>query len=157
MSPVKLVLQENDVKSAATSSSASEIPAWAAAYKQEIDKKFLDHKKLIEKQGVEIKKIKQQSEEIKQRIKRLEKFVQANEDIEIRKLKECGRSKILAALRMQHMPHHWNTFVGNLSSKQESLLRANKLSQQAVLATAYDRYQKQGNVVVAELRSKAQC
>ena len=79
----------------------------------------------------------------------------ANEIIEIRKLKECGRSKIL----QQHcsaedaaMPHHWNTFVGDMSSKQESLLRANKISQQAVLATSYDRYQRQGNVVVAELR-----
>jgi len=147
MSPVKQVLQENHVKTAASSSSASEIPAWFAAYKQEADQKFLDQKKLNEKQGEEIEKIKQQSEEIKQQIKRLSKIVQAYEDTEIRKLKECGRSKILAALKMQHMPHQWNTFVGNLSSKQESLLRANKISQQAVLATSYDRYQKQGNVI----------
>lgn len=64
---------------------------------------------------------------------------------------EYGRSKILVMLKMQHMPHHWST------SKQEPWLRANKLSQQAVLATSYDRYQKQGNVTVAELGLEAQC
>ncbi len=46
---------------------------------------------------------------------------------------------------MQQMPHHWNAFVTNLSSRQHSLLRASGISVQAVLATLYDHYQSQGN------------
>ncbi len=145
MSPVKQVLQENHVQPAAPSSSASDIPTWFAAYKQEADQKFSEQNHINEKQGEEIKQqgetIKQQSEEIK----KLSRTVRGYEDIEIRKLKECGRLKILAALKMQQMPHHWNTFVVNLSSKQESVLRANNISHQAVLVTLYDHYQQQGN------------
>ena len=97
---------------------------------------MLDQKNLLRSEAKK-QKHKQQSEDIKRLIDLdsmlsllrllLGKNVQANEDIEIRKLKEYGRSKILAALRMQHMPHHWIMFVGNLSSKQESMLRANKI------------------------------
>ena len=82
MSPVK---QEHHVKPAASTSLVSETPAWFAAYKQEVDQKCLDQKEAIEQN-------KQQPEGIKQQINRLNRFVQANEDIEIRSLKEGARS-----------------------------------------------------------------
>ena len=69
MSPVRKMI---DVKSAATSNSASEIPAWVTAYKQGIDQKFWDQSIFIEKQGIEMEKTKQQSDDSKQQIKRLE-------------------------------------------------------------------------------------
>lgn len=75
----------------------------------------------------------------------MSRTVRGYEDIEVRKLKESGRSKILTALKMQQMPDHWSTFVDKLSSKQVSMLEANKISYQAVLATRYDHYQQQGN------------
>ena len=138
MSPVKQGLQENHVQPAAPSSSTSDIPAWFAAYQQETNGKFSEQNRIIKQQGQQTK---QQCEEIKS----LSRTVRGYEDIEVRKLMETGRSKILAALKMQQMPHHWNTFVDNLSSKQASMLRANKISHQAVLATLYNHYQQQGN------------
>lgn len=104
--------------------------AWFAQYKQEHDQQFSDQNQVIQQQGEEIQ--------------RLNRTVQAYEDIEIRKLKESGRSKVLAALQMQHMPPHCNMFV-DLSCRQKSMLEANKISHQALLATSYDQYQKQGN------------
>jgi hypothetical protein len=138
MSPVKQVLQENHVKPATPSGSASEVPAWFATYKQEADQKFAKQEHINEQQG---KEIKQQSEEFQ----RLSRTVHGYEDIEVRKLKESGRSKILAALKIKQMPHHWNTFVGALSGKQVAKLKENGISHQAVLATSYDHYQKRGN------------
>ena len=138
MSPVKQVLQENHVQPAAPSSSTSDIPAWFAAYQQETNGKFSEQNGIITQQGEQIK---QQCEEIKS----LSRTVRGYENIEVRKLKESGRSKILTALKMQQMPHHWNTFVDKLSNKQASMLEANKISYQAVLATRYDHYQQQGN------------
>ncbi|DBA74284.1 TPA: hypothetical protein ACH3X1_011065 [Trebouxia sp. C0004] len=138
MSPVKQVLQENHVKPAAPSGSASEVPAWFATYKQETNQKFAEQQCINEQQGEENK---QRSEEIK----RLCRTVHGYEDIEVRKLRESGRSKILAALKIKQTPHHWNTFVGTLSGKQVAMLEANGISHQAVLATSYDHYQKRGN------------
>lgn len=145
MSPVKQVLEENHVQPAAPSSSTTDVPAWFATYKQETDGKFSEQQRINKKQSEQIK---QQGEEITQQceeIKSLSRTVRGYEDIEVRKLKDSGRSIILAVLKMQQMPHHWNTFVVNLSPKQESMLRANKISHQAVLATLYDHYQQQGN------------
>lgn len=143
MSPVKQVLQENHVKPATSSGSASEVPAWFATHKQETDKKFAEQQQINEQQGNEQqgKEIKQQSEEIQ----RLSRTVHGYEDIEVRKLKESGRSKILAALKITQMPHHWNTFVEALSGKQVAMLKENGISHEAVLATSYDHYQKRGN------------
>lgn len=135
--PVKQVLQENHVKPATPSGSASEVPAWFATYKQETDKKFAEQEQINEQQG---KEINQQSEEIQ----RLSRIVHGYEDIEVRKLKESGRSKILAALKIKQMPHHWSTFVGALSGKQVAMLKENGISH-AVLATSYNHYQKRGN------------
>ncbi|DBA97570.1 TPA: hypothetical protein ACH3X1_015261 [Trebouxia sp. C0004] len=152
MSPVKQVLQENHLKPAAPSGSAPEIPAWFATYKQETDQKFAEQKDINTQQAKEIeqqaKEIEQQAKEIEQQaqeVKRLSRTVRGYEDIEVRKLKESGRSKILAALSIRQTPHHWNTFVRDLSSKHQAILRANKISHQAVLATSYDHFQKQGN------------
>ena len=145
MSPVKQVLQENHVKPATSSGSASEVPAWFATHKQETDKKFAEQQQINEQQAKEIKQqgkeIKQQSEEIQ----RLSRTVHGYEDIEVRKLKESGRSKILAALKIKQMPHHWNTYVEALSGKQVAMLKENGISHEAVLATSYDHYQKRGN------------
>ena len=138
MSPVKQVLQENHVKPAAPSGSAPEIPAWFATYKQETDQKFAEQKDINTQQA---KEIEQQAQEIK----RLSRTVRGYEDIVVRKLKESGRCKILAALSIRQTPRHWNTFVRDLSSKHQATLRANKISHQAVLATSYDHFQKQGN------------
>ena len=92
MSPVKQVLQEHHVKPAASTSLVSETPAWFAAYKQEVDQKCLDQKEVIEQNKQQSEEIKQQPEGIKQQINRLNRFVQANEDIDIRSLKEGARS-----------------------------------------------------------------
>ncbi len=152
MSPVKQVLQENHVKPAAPSGSAPEVPAWFATYKQQTDQKFAEQKDINTQQATEIeqqaKEIEQQAKEIEQQaqdIKRLSRTVRGYEDIEVRKLKESGRCKILAALSIRQTPRHWNTSVRDLSSKHQAILRANKISHQAVLATSYDHFQKQGN------------
>ncbi len=92
MSPVKQVLQEHYVKPAASTSLVSEISAWFAAYKQEVDAKLLDQKEVTEKIKQQSEENMQQAEENKQQINRLKRFVQANEDIEIRKLQEGGCS-----------------------------------------------------------------
>ena len=126
MSPVKQVLQENHVKPAAPSGSAPEIPAWFATYKQETDQKFAEQKDINTQQA---KAIEQQAKEIEQQaqeIKRLSRTVRGYEDIKVRKLKESGRSKILAALSIRQTPRHWNTFVRDLSSKHQAVLRANR-------------------------------
>lgn len=79
LSPVKQVLQENHIKPATLSGSASEVPAWFATYKQETDKKFVEQQQIIELQD---KEINQQSEEIQ----RLSRTVHGYENIEVRKL-----------------------------------------------------------------------
>ena len=129
-----------------------EIPAWFATYKQETDQKFAEQKdintqqaKAIEQQAKEIEQQAKEIEQQAQEIKRLSRTVRGYEDIKVRKLKESGRSKILAALSIRQTPRHWNTFVRDLSSKHQAILRANKISHQAVLATSYDHFQKQGN------------
>ncbi len=148
MSPVKQVLQHKHVKPEAPSSSASEHPAWFVAYKQQVDRQFSDQDEINKQQG---KDIKQQADEIV----RLSRTVRAYEDIELRKLKEIGRLKILNVLKMQQMPHHWNIFVGKLSQQQLSVLKKNGIGHQAVRATSYDRYQKQGNEAAHSPTAKA--
>jgi len=122
-----------------------EIPAWFATYKQETDQKFAEQKDINTQQAKEIERQAKEIEQQAQEIKRLSRTVRGYEDIEVRKLKESGRSKILAALSIRQTPRHWNTFVRDLSSKHQAILRANKISHQAVLATSYDHFQKQGN------------
>ena len=145
LSPVRQVLKENLVRPAAPSTSASDVPAWFVEYQQQTDKKLSKQEQIIEQQGKQIvqqgKEIVQQSEEIK----RLSRTVKAYEDLEVRKLKESGRAKILTVLNMQQSPHHWNTFVAHLTSRQQSMLREHKISHRAVLATSCDNYQQQGN------------
>jgi len=57
MSPVKQVLQEHYVKPAASTSLVSEISAWFAAYKQEVDAKLLDQKEVTEKSNSNLRRI----------------------------------------------------------------------------------------------------
>lgn len=71
--------------------------------------------------------------------------MRAYEDLEIRKLKERRRAKVLAVLGIKSMPPHWNKFVLHLSSSQQSALAELKISRKALSAMSYDKYQEQGN------------
>lgn len=88
MSPVRQAVKRKQVQPAASSSAASDLPAWFVNYQQENDTKFSEQKQINEQQGKAIKQqseeIKQQSEEIKQQseqIKSLTITVQAYEGL----------------------------------------------------------------------------
>lgn len=46
---------------------------------------------------------------------------------------------------MKTIPLHWNDFVLRLNPNQKMVLAKHKISDQALAATLYDQYQKQGN------------
>ena len=116
----------NHVK-CSTASSASDGPAWFVGNKQETDGKFSEQEQAIEQQGTVVEQL---SEEIKQqfqKIKRLTRTVKVYVDLQIRKLKELVRARILQVLQIQQTPSHWIRFLEHLTSQQHSVLRAHQI------------------------------
>lgn len=69
--------------------------------------------------------------------------------VEIRILKEDGRKAICKVLKADYsmVKPHWANFLQSLSQEDMALLKEHRFTEQAIQATAYDKFQRQGGPV----------